>query len=57
MTNAYLSETHERRCHNQLMTIENRTPAYRTWEEKEKVKRETKERLFDIFFKYASGRT
>lgn len=54
MTNAYLSESHERQCHNQPITIENRTPAYRTWEEREKIKKETEERLFDIFQKYTS---
>lgn len=56
MTNIYLTETYERRCNDRMMTIENRTPAYRTWEEKERVKKETEERLFDIFFKYASVR-
>lgn len=54
MTNTYLTESHERRCRNQLVLIENRTPAYRTWEEKEKAKKETEERLFDIFQKYTS---
>lgn len=54
MTNAYLTETRERRCHDRVITIENVTPAYRTWEEHEKVKKEIEERLFDIFCKYAS---
>ena len=53
MTTAYLTEAHERRYHDRLITIENVTPAYRTWEEREKVKKEIEERLFDVFCKYA----
>lgn len=56
MTNTFLTESHERRWRNQPIVIENRTPAYRTWEEKERVKKETEERLFDIFCKYVAVR-
>jgi len=57
MTTAYLTEAHERRYHDRIIVIENLTPANQTWEEREKVKKEIEERLFDIFCNYASSKS
>ena len=52
MTNAYLTEAHERRYHDRYITIENVTPAYRTWEEREKIKETVIQRLQQFFERY-----
>lgn len=54
MAAAYQTESHERRYHDRTILVENATPVYR-WEEREAVKKEIEERLYDVFSQYASG--
>ena len=53
MTTAYHAEAHEQRYQDRSILVENATPVYR-WEEREAVKKEIEERLYDIFCKYVS---
>ena len=57
MISAYNTEVYERCCGDKSFIIENVIPSYRTWEEHEKAKKEIEERLFDVFYKYASDKS
>lgn len=54
MAGAYHTEAHERQYHDRTIIVENVSPVYR-WEEREAVRKEIEERLYDVFRKYRSG--
>lgn len=54
MGTAYSTETHEECYRDRTILVENVTPILH-WEEREAVKRDIEDRLYDVFSTYASN--